>query len=114
MNVDLAINSILSEKNVASILVYLYVFGPKTRSELYKSVSSNPRMPVKLQMLSDYGLIKEGDKNYGMVKTVELSDIGKKYAGYLCDMEKLLGGSLEAYKWNIIRTNVQKSGIHIK
>ena len=56
MNVDLTINSILSEKNVAGILVYLYVFGPRTRTELYRSVSSNPRMPVKLQMLIDYDM----------------------------------------------------------
>ena len=114
MNVDLTINSILSEKNVAGILVYLYVFGPRTRTELYRSVSSNPRMPVKLQMLIDYGIVREGKKCYNGMRTVELSDLGRKYASYLCDMEKMLGGSLEAYKWNIIKMNVQSTGARVK
>jgi DNA-binding HxlR family transcriptional regulator len=96
-------NKILSEKNVVSILVCLYVLGPKTRTELYHMISTNPRMPDKLNLLMDYGLVKPYDMVPGR-RTIALTELGTKYATVLCSLEKMLGGSVEKYKWSLLKS----------
>ncbi len=100
---NLITNKLLSEKNVVSILICLYVLGPKTRTEIYTMISTNPRMPQKLSLLEEYGLIKPFDMIPGR-KTIALTELGTKYATTLCTLEKMLGGSVEQYKWKLLKS----------
>ncbi len=51
MNKELMVNQLFSEKNTCGILVYLHLFGPRSRTEIYNAISTNPRMPIKLDMM---------------------------------------------------------------
>ena len=105
MTENLVTNTLLSEKNVVSILVCLYILGPKTRTELYKMISTNPRMPKKLSLLQEHGLIKPFEMMSGR-KTLALTELGTKYAVTLCNLEKMLGGNVEQYKWNLLKETI--------
>ena len=55
---NLRINEIFAEKNVPAIIIYLYLSGPTTRTEIYDNVSTNVRMSIKIDMLIDEKIIK--------------------------------------------------------
>jgi len=101
-------NEILSEKNTVAIIIYLYMFGPNNRSTIYKNISTNPRMPIKLDRLMDYGIIKPSDGNSSSYTTLELTDRGRKFAEMLCTMERIAGGDLSLYKWRGIKTTLDE------
>ncbi len=106
MNNELNTNRIFGERNVVEIIIYLYLFGPKSRSDIYRTISTNPRMPIKLDLLQEYGLLNETVSNPGNRRTASLTNLGKKYAMYLCEMERMLGGNLEMHKWDIIKSGM--------
>lgn len=107
MNKHLKVNDVFSERNVVLILVYLYVFGPRTRSEIYHDVSTNPRMSNKLQLLIDVGLVHQTEKDWYNRKELSLTEAGKKVAEYLISLEKQLGGSMDSFKWDVRMANLE-------
>ena len=96
----LNINEILNEKNTAAIIMYLYLFGAKTRTEIYNAISTNPRMPQKLEKLLEQKIIKYTAENSKDGTRVELTSMGMKIGEMLCRMERLVGGDPESYKWD--------------
>ena len=104
MNDNLITSQIFNEKNITSIILYLHFFGARTRSEIYNIVSTNPRMPVKLDLLSRHGLITMDERENGHRRVVDLTPLGKKYAATICSLEKQSGGNVESFKWDVLRT----------
>ncbi|MBE6518424.1 MAG: hypothetical protein E7Z70_02620 [Thermoplasmata archaeon] len=103
----LLINRIFDEKNAPNIILFLYLFGPKTRTEIYDNISRNPRMAVKIEMLMSMGLIEETYGYNGMMNALYLTDLGEKYATSLCELEKLSGGNMEKSRWNHVMSNIE-------
>ncbi|MBO4357829.1 MAG: hypothetical protein J5813_06675 [Candidatus Methanomethylophilaceae archaeon] len=108
MTKDLMINQLFSERHTCHILVYLHLFGPRTRTEIYQAISTNPRMPIKLDMLEQYGLIKQTDRNNFGRKMVSLTNSGTKFATTLCTLEKILGGSVDAFRWDLVISKLEE------
>lgn len=104
----LKINEVMSERNTAAIIIFLYMFGPQRRTEIYKAISTNPRMPQKLEVLKEYGIIKSTDGRWDSRGPIELSDNGTAMAKMLCQMEKLAGGNLAKYKWEYINRTLDE------
>lgn len=103
----LIINRVFDEKNTPNIILFLYLFGPKTRTEIYDNISRNPRMSIKLEMMMSMGLIEETYGYNGMMNALYLTDLGEKYAIALCELEKLSGGSMEKSRWNHVISNIE-------
>lgn len=59
MTPEYAALGILEEKHAMATLFYLLDKGPCTKTDLYRGVSANPRMPDKLDGLESIGLIKQ-------------------------------------------------------
>jgi DNA-binding HxlR family transcriptional regulator len=89
---ELNVSKVFDERNIVNILLYIYICGPRTRTELYKNVSTNPRMPQKLELLENMRLIKYTTRPPNR-REIDLTDLGKKYANSLCQMERLSGGN---------------------
>jgi len=104
---ELLINKLFSERNTCQILVYLHLFGPKTRTEIYHAISTNPRMPIKIEMMENMGLLKTMDDGRGR-KMVSLTSTGVKFATELCSLEKLIGGNVDGFKWGIVMTKLEE------
>ena len=80
----------LEEKHVLSILVYLSQNDGCRKSDLYRDVSRNPRMPNKLDQLEREGLIEQvplGDRN--SVRIV-LTDVGRRVADALVEIDRMM------------------------
>jgi hypothetical protein len=104
----LEINDVMSERNTAAIIIFLYMFGPQRRTEIYKAISTNPRMPKKLEILKEHGIIKATDGRWDAHGPIELSDAGTTMAKMLCQMERLVGGNLAKYKWDYINRTLDE------
>jgi len=105
MNDDLITNRIFGEKNTVKIIIYLHIFGEKSRNEIYQAISTNPRMPIKLDLLEHYGIIKTVEGGTVTCKRlVSLTPLGRKYAEALANLEKCTGGSLDVFKWDLMRS----------
>ncbi len=83
----------LEEKHIVSILLFLMDNDGCMKSQLYSSVSRGMRMPDKLDMLEDAGLIvQESDGPYRSV-TLRLTDLGREVCRELVVIEGILEGS---------------------
>ena len=92
-------SSIIEDKHNNSIIMLLYLCGRKSKTEIYDSVSSNPRMPYKLQLLEDEGIITvTKEKSLRERSMVDLTPLGVKYAEGLCSLEASIGGDIEALR----------------
>ncbi|MDO5837332.1 MAG: hypothetical protein Q4P10_00955 [Methanomassiliicoccales archaeon] len=80
--------SVIEERHMLSIILYLYRCGKATKSNIYDNVSKNPRMPLKLDVLEDEGLIsmKRGSPTF-----VILTEKGRRIAESLDLIECTLG-----------------------
>ena len=81
---------VLEERHVLSILIYLSQNDGCRKSDLYRDISRNPRMPDKLDILERSGLIEQipiGDHNSVRIM---LTDVGRNVADALADVERML------------------------
>lgn len=77
---------------MVSILLFLMDNDGCMKSQLYSSVSRGMRMPDKLDMLEDAGLIiQESDGPYRSV-TLRLTDLGRDVCRELVEIEGMLKG----------------------
>lgn len=82
----------LEEKHIVSILLFLMDNDGCMKSQLYSSVSRGMRMPDKLDMLEDAGLIiQESDGPHRSV-TLRLTDLGRDVCRELVEIEGMLEG----------------------
>jgi len=110
MTQNLITGKIFGEKNMVSIIMSLYLFGPQKKSDLYRAISTNPRMPQKLQILENYGIIKSTMDIPSGRTIIELTDLGVKYGSSLESLERQTGGSIEQYKWNQLKNTIDRYG----
>ena len=87
---------VLETKHNLRILMYLHMCGPGTKTEIYNAVSTNPRMPEKLNMLVEHGLVEQKINRNGNRKVrYDLTPKGRKFTDHLCGMSEDLG-------WNLV------------
>lgn len=81
MTSERAAIQVFEEKHNMEILVFLLENGPCPKTDLYRGVSTNPRMPVKLAMLESIGLVRlEPSERFTMVSLTEKGEaVGRKF-----------------------------------
>jgi len=107
---NLIVNDIFAEKNTPAIIIYLYLFGPKTRTEVYNNVSSNARMPKKIDKLIAARILTDSPGKTLKRPVVALTEMGMQYAHMLCEMEKMAGGNLTRFKWLGVKKTLEEFG----
>lgn len=80
----------LEEKHMISILIFLAVNGPSRKIDIYDGVSSNPRMPDKLNLLESIGLITQDLDAVTRSTIVTLTQSGEQVAGLLQSVDKCI------------------------
>lgn len=80
----------LEEKHMISILIYLLENGDKRKIDIYNGVSSNPRMPDKLDLLEDMGLITQQMDMINRATIVSLTPKGEQVASMLVAIDKCI------------------------
>lgn len=71
---------ILEEKHAISVMLYLLENDGCRKSEIYRDVSRNPRMPEKLEMMESAGLVVFDPPNHGLHPRIVLTDMGRDVA----------------------------------
>lgn len=86
---------VLEEKHAITVMIYLSLHDGCRKSDIYRDVSRNPRMPDKLDMLESNGLIVQeplGDRNS---VRISLTEIGRIVADSLREIETAMKHVLE-------------------
>ena len=82
---------ILEEKHVIDILFFLMNRDHCMKSDIYKNVSTNSRMPVKLDMMEKEGLITQSvDTFKNNTTTVSLTPKGRKITENLIEVGQIM------------------------
>ena len=84
-------STILEEKHMVSIIMYLAENDGCLKTDVYSGVARNSRMPEKLGMLEDAGLIVM-NKAGGAVQ-IHMTEVGREVAGQLRMLESVLSSS---------------------
>lgn len=93
MTLRLRSSRILSDRHCVPILLHLYLNGPQCKSEIYRSVSTNPRMPDKIDSLVSEGMVySERDPFRGNRTLIGLTDQGIAFSEILYALENLSAG----------------------
>ena len=71
------------EKHMISMLMFLGANGPSRKIDIYDGVSSNPRMPDKLNILEGMGLITQEVDSVTRSTIVSLTEPGEQIAGMI-------------------------------
>lgn len=82
--------SVFEEKHMISILKYLGSNGPSRKIDIYDNVSSNPRMPDKLNHLEEIGLINQNMDMTSRSTIVSLTLAGEQVASLFVAIDKCL------------------------
>ena len=83
---------ILEDKHMVSILLFLMDNDGSMKSQLYSSVSRGIRMPDKLDMLEDAGLIVQEENGPYRSVTLRLTELGRGVCKELVEIEGMLKG----------------------
>jgi DNA-binding HxlR family transcriptional regulator len=88
----------LEERHALKLLACLYLNGRSQRSNLYNAISKTTTAPMKrVNELIALGLVKETTlEGAPFTKNVELTDLGKKIAKHVIDIQKLLVDSQDS------------------
>ena len=90
------IGQLMGDSHMNRIILLLYFGGRKSKTEIYRTISTNPRMPKKLEFLEDEGYItvnQEGPLSHPK-NMVELTPLGSSLAEGLCMLEQTIGGDV--------------------
>ena len=80
---------VLENTHSIAIMIYLLENPDCKKTQLYKAISSNSRMPVKLNELEDAGLVTQTCAD-GLCVRLNLTDLGFDVASRLEDVEQML------------------------
>ena len=83
---------LLEERHAISILLFLRDGGPSKKTDIYSKVSTNPRMPDKLDMLEGAGLIVQIQDASTRRVTVSLTPAGEEVASMLAEISRIVSG----------------------
>jgi DNA-binding MarR family transcriptional regulator len=78
------------EKHMISIMMFLSINGECQKIEIYRNVSSNPRIPDKLDRLEAMGLIKQISTVGTRAITIALTPKGKEVAEKLIELDGIV------------------------
>lgn len=81
---------ILEGRHMIATLLYLSENDGCTKTELYGAVSSNPRMPDKLDELESAGLIVQTQTEGSRAVRLSLTDKGRRTGELLREIDGLL------------------------
>ena len=84
--------AVLEERHMISTMLFLAGSDGCTKTELYRAVSTNPRMPEKLDILEGAGLIRQQREESSRTTRVELTDLGKRVSAALAEIDSLMSG----------------------
>lgn len=93
---NIASVSALEEKHMISILTFLFANGPSRKIDIYDGVSSNPRMPDKLNTLEEMGLVVQEMDPVKRSTIVTLTAAGEQAASLLVAIDKCIKGATHA------------------
>ncbi len=84
--------AVLGERHKVSVLLLLRREGPCMKTDIYSSVSTNPRMPEKLDMLEHAGLIVQTPDTSTRRVTISLTPAGEEVASMLAEISRIVSG----------------------
>ncbi len=94
-------------KHVMRILVFLHLCGPKSKSDIYRAVSTNPRMADKLDLMEERGLLFRMPKERGSRKILyDLTPRGESCAVLVCRMEEESGVSMSEIMSDFLKDSI--------
>ena len=94
-------------KHVLRILVFLHLCGPKSKSDIYRAVSTNPRMAEKLDLMEAHGLVAKRPKEVGSRREIyDLTPNGERCAAMFCSMEETSGISVAELTSDFIKDSI--------
>ena len=82
--------SVFEEKHMIAVLIYLAANGPSRKIDIYDGVSSNPRMPDKLNNLEKYGLVTQEMDTSTRSTIVSLTPAGEEIAAKFSEIDGLM------------------------
>ncbi len=82
----------LEEKHMISVLMFLGTNGPSRKIDIYEGVSSNPRMPDKLNHLESMGLITQEMDMTTRSTIVSLTPAGEQVSSLFVAIDKCIQG----------------------
>lgn len=84
---------VLENKHNITILMYVFTNEGCMKSDIYRDVSTNPRIPDKLNALIDAGLLSMSvDKFRSNATTILLTARGREVAEHLSCIDELIIG----------------------
>ncbi|MGN0099088.1 MAG: hypothetical protein ACI38Y_07170 [Candidatus Methanomethylophilaceae archaeon] len=107
---ELMTNKILSERHMVDIIVFLHMFGPRSRTEIYNTISTSPRMAKKLDYLEERGIVKSIVSENSKRMMLKLTPLGTSYANAMMQLEVKSGGDLERYRLETVRELMPQYG----
>ena len=78
------------EKHMISIMIYLETHSPSRKIELYDAVSTNPRMPDKLNHLERMGMLTQDIDPETRSTFVSITPLGSKVAKMFLDVDDMM------------------------
>lgn len=81
--------SFFNESHMVDIILYIRDHPECRQIELYRYVARNDRMPVKLGILMDIGIVEDLSEEYH-ISTLRLTPVGEKVAEHLQAIADLL------------------------
>lgn len=78
------------EKHTIAIMLFLSMNGVCKKIDVYRNVSSNPRIPDKLDRLEAMGLIAQKQNKGSRAVTIELTQKGRVVADKLIDLDAVM------------------------
>lgn len=83
---------VLEERHMVSVILFLKDNDGCMKTELYSSVSNNPRMPAKLDSLESAGLIRQEQSPESRAVRIHLTDLGREVASLLSELDSVMSG----------------------
>ena len=80
----------LEEKHLIAILMYLTINGECRKIDIYENVSSNPRIPDKLDRLEYLGLITQSRDPSKRSVMVSLTEKGRQVTDLMSQIDKII------------------------
>lgn len=77
-------------KHMIGILLFVHDKGGCTRMELYNGVANNDRMPDKLALLEEQGLIVQKEVPISHAMRIDMTEKGERFVALLKEADSLL------------------------
>ena len=102
--VQMSLIDVLGEKHVLDILLFLRENDTCIKSQLYDAISRGTRMPYKLDMMEEAGLITMEQPEMSKCCRIALTDLGRRIGDFLALLsEDVKGRIIEVFRNGRIR-----------